>query len=228
MSKKIEKLEALLKMMNESLTKEDFTNAFKALTTFIKNVRDGLDLRFNKLEAKINAKVSLLKDGKDGKDGADGKDGINGTKGDKGDKGEKGDSIQGLNGADGSPDTPEIIRDKLEVLEGDEELKLESIEKLKKRIDELEERPLGGKGGGGFSKAHLEMKMIDNETPSGTINGVTTDFTLANIPNPPESLQVFRGGALQSVTEDYTLSSKTLTFIIPPVVGEVLRVYYRK
>lgn len=92
------------------------------------------------------------------------------------------------------------------------------IEDLKKRIR---------RGGGGFSKIALEGKLIDDETPTGTINGTNKAFTLASTPNPTASLKVYRGGARQRVTEDYTLSGDTITFTVAPVTGEILLCDYR-
>lgn len=74
--------------------------------------------------------------------------------------------------------------------------------------------------------ASVVHKFMDDETPSGTINGVNQDFTLSKAP-VGGSLKVYRGGARQRITEDYTISGKTITFTIPPVVGEVLLCDYR-
>ena len=70
--------------------------------------------------------------------------------------------------------------------------------------------------------------IADNETPSGTINGSNTIFTLANTPSPTGSLQVFLNGAYQTPGgEDYTLSGVTITFVNAPLSGSILRVFYR-
>lgn len=102
------------------------------------------------------------KDGRDGVDGRDGKDGINGVNGRDGKDGRDGrngiDGKDGLNGKDGkdgkdgSPDMAEDIRNKLELLEGDERLDrkaikgLEDIEDFKKNVTKdiftLSQRPL--------------------------------------------------------------------------------------
>ena len=82
-------------------------------------------------------------------------------------------------------------------------------------------------GGGGFSKIHMEQKFIDDETPSGTVNGSNATFTLANVPNPPASVKVFVNGARMRVTDDYTLSSKTITFGTAPPSSSIILVDYR-
>lgn len=74
--------------------------------------------------------------------------------------------------------------------------------------------------------ASVIHKFIDDETPSGTKNGVNTTFYLAKAPIGG-SLKLFRGGARQRVTEDYTLSGKTITFLVAPEAGEVLTADYR-
>jgi hypothetical protein len=54
--------------------------------------------------------------------------------------------------------------------------------------------------------------FIDAETPAGTLNGVNTAFTLANAPNPPLSLELFRNGLLLDQGGDYTLAANNITF----------------
>ena len=120
----------------------------------------------------------------------------------------------------------EKVRDALERLEGEERLKIESIDGLKELLEELRQLPLGRKGGG-FSYIAMDRHIIDPYTPTGTQNGTNKDFGLTRTPNPPESLQVFRGGALQSLTEDYTLSDKTVSFLVAPAAGEILKVTHR-
>ena len=68
--------------------------------------------------------------------------------------------------------------------------------------------------------------FVDDETPSGTPNGVLTTFTLAKIPIDG-SLKLFVNGARMRVTEDYTLSSQTITFITAPPTGSILIADYR-
>ena len=192
----------------------------------------------------LNKVLETVK-GKDGKDGQDsmipgprglpgirgemGPTGLSGrdsmTPGSQGEKGEKGET--GIAGKDGSPDTPEQIRDKMESLQDEERLSISTIHKLEDRLDELESRPVGGKGGGGFSKIAMDFHIIDDETPSGTVNGTNTIFTLANVPNPTSSLKVYVNGQRMRITEDYTLSGGTITFIIAPPSTSILLCDYR-
>lgn len=67
----------------------------------------------------------------------------------------------------------------------------------------------------------------NNETPSGTINGSNTVFTLAHTPSPAASLKLYLNGAFQTAGgEDYTLATATITFINAPLTGGVLRCFY--
>lgn len=99
------------------------------------------------------------------------------------------------------------------------------LEEIKKELAELKSR--GRIGGGGFSKIAMEGKFVDDETPSGTVNGTNKVFTIANIPNPPTSVKVYVGGVRMRVTEDYTLSGKTITFVSAPETNSKILVDYR-
>ena len=89
---------------------------------------------------------------------------------------------------------------------------------VKDAIDELDA------GGGGSGPT-----FVDLETPGGTIDGVNDIFTLANVPNPLGSLQLYRNGNLQSPVDDFNLSGITITFVngaIPSLIS-ILRASYR-
>ena len=63
---------------------------------------------------------------------------------------------------------------------------------------------------------------------SGEIDGVNKTFILSVAPDPAISLFIILNGALQTISEDYTLSSLTITFISAPPEGSVLRAFFRK
>lgn len=69
--------------------------------------------------------------------------------------------------------------------------------------------------------------FVFNETPSGTINGSNTAFTLANTPTAG-TVSVYLNGLLQTVSDDYTISGSTITYTAAPIAGDVLRVTYLK
>jgi hypothetical protein len=88
----------------------------------------------------------------------------------------------------------------------------------------LQEIGAGGIGGGGGGTV-IEW----NETPAGTINGVNDTFTLAEEPDPADSLSLFKNGVLQDAGVDYTLVTDTVTFAAGsiPLTGDVLLASYQ-
>ncbi len=75
----------------------------------------------------------------------------------------------------------------------------------------------------------VSTTFIDAEVPAGAVNGSNTAFTLANVPNPPSSLALFRNGLLQRQGGDYTLISNAITFVAGavPQTSDVLAAFYR-
>lgn len=71
--------------------------------------------------------------------------------------------------------------------------------------------------------------FVDQQTPSGTVNGVNTTFTLSQTPSPTASLYVYRNGVLQTPGVDYTLSGDVITFMsgFIPQTNDVLLCSYR-
>ena len=78
--------------------------------------------------------------------------------------------------------------------------------------------------GSGFLKYGA---LIQNETPSGTINGVNAGFTLANA---PQWLQLFLNGVVleAGAGNDYTITGSSITMLLIPATGDKLRAYYSK
>jgi hypothetical protein len=71
--------------------------------------------------------------------------------------------------------------------------------------------------------------FIDDEIPSGVINGSNAIFTITTVPSPATSLHVFRNGLLMKLGYDYTLSGTTITFVTGaiPQSGDTLIATYR-
>lgn len=71
--------------------------------------------------------------------------------------------------------------------------------------------------------------FVDSETPAGAVDGSNTVYSLANIPNPPESLLLYRNGLLMKSGLDYSASGITITFVAgaTPQTGDVLLASYR-
>lgn len=74
----------------------------------------------------------------------------------------------------------------------------------------------------------LSGNFADNEIPTGTINGVTTAFTLAHTPNPALSLNCFNNGVQQRAAgADFTLATATVTYGVAPPTGTTIVCSYR-
>jgi len=71
--------------------------------------------------------------------------------------------------------------------------------------------------------------FVVRETPTGSVNGVNTSFTLANTPIAGTE-QVFLNGLLQEpgAGNDYTISGATITYLTAPLTNDRLRVSYYK
>lgn len=74
----------------------------------------------------------------------------------------------------------------------------------------------------------LTVSFADDETPTGSINGSNTSFTLAHTPNPSASLLLFKNGQkLEPGGADYSLSTNTITATVAPKTGDTLTASYR-
>jgi hypothetical protein len=71
--------------------------------------------------------------------------------------------------------------------------------------------------------------FIDAEVPSGAVNGSNSSFSLANVPSPGASLELFRNGLLMDQGGDYTLTNNSVNFLAGsvPQSGDVLLASYR-
>lgn len=69
---------------------------------------------------------------------------------------------------------------------------------------------------------------VTREIPTGSINGVNTTFTLANVPTL-NSEQVYLNGLLQDTRGiDYSISGAIITFLVPPQTGDRVLVTYQR
>jgi hypothetical protein len=245
---RLKKLQDLLKIASEGLTREEFLKSFQAAIDLILKVEKKQDDKFQKtlddlktqieelansnesdfttLKADFQKKINLaLNDQAAGmnlirdkvrkiKEGKDGKDGINGLNGS--------DGSPGAPGRDGSPDTAEDIVSKLESLTGQNRLDVSAIKGLEDRLKLIKPTPQTG-----FNYGALDLHLIDDETPTGTPNGVLRAFVLSRAPSPIGSLKVYVNGQRMRKTEDYTFSGSTITFNTAPPTGSVILVDYR-
>ena len=69
-----------------------------------------------------------------------------------------------------------------------------------------------------------DENSISNETPTGTVDGTNTDFTLAN--NPTET-EVYLNGIRQKKATTYTVMEDVITFSEAPYAGDEIIVDYK-
>lgn len=151
--------------------------------------------------------------GETGPEGRPGKDGVNGLDGKNGKDGEPG--LDGLNGKDGfdgkdgSPDMAEDIRNKLELLEGDERLKIEAIKNLREELDKLHksiiavrQAPIVSGGGKGHIRPYDLSSQLDGSTKTFNLpaNWTVISVVSASFPN-----------AFRPII-DYTFTPTSITF----------------
>lgn len=77
---------------------------------------------------------------------------------------------------------------------------------------------------GGLSASNF----VHNETPSGSINGSNTGFTLANTPTAGTVQLILNGIELLAGGNDYSISGTSITMTTAPLTGEWLRTHYLK
>lgn len=76
--------------------------------------------------------------------------------------------------------------------------------------------------------AILSGTFSDSETPTGSINGSNTTFTLGHTPSPAGSLSCYENGVQQRAGgADFTLATATITYGTAPPTGATLICYYR-
>lgn len=80
---------------------------------------------------------------------------------------------------------------------------------------------------GAGNVSYSALPSFAQETPSGTINGSNTAFTLAHTPVSSTSVVVWLDGVLLLQGVDYTISGSSITATgIVPATGQSLRAYY--
>lgn len=75
--------------------------------------------------------------------------------------------------------------------------------------------------------ADLLKKFFVDETPTGTVNGSNTTFTLSQTPfDSNDTVQVYLDGIKRNRTTEWSLSGTTITFVTAPALGQDVRVNY--
>lgn len=162
---------------------------------------------------------------KDGAPGRPGKDGVS-IKGEPGTPADEARIVQEVLSKLPPPPflEPLTVRDKLETLPEGEKLSIQAIQDLSKILEEMRQAASSKSSASLISK---RIRFIDDETPSGAVNGVNKIFTLTSKFPEAGSLKVYVNGSRMRVTEDYTLSNRTITFITAPPTTSIVLCDYR-
>lgn len=236
-------VDAFIKLLKDLPSRKEFVESFKNVVERVKSFESKLtsdfqnlvstinkkaDDSFKRLEDRVNKELKGV-DGKDGKNGKDGRDGVNGATGPKGDTGPQGaQGISGKDGRDGSPDDAFDTRNKLELLDGEERLKLEAIrglEDLIKDIKELKARPSGGPG-------RSLLQLYVNGAKKGAVQylNITGSGVSYSSASGRNDVTITGGtGSLAVLTATGTVddSNKTFTFATEPTLVMVNGAAYR-
>jgi len=70
--------------------------------------------------------------------------------------------------------------------------------------------------------------FFEQELPSGLTNGVNDTFTLTFSPRSSSSVVLTLDGLILAQGVDYTITDKTITFVTPPVLGQIIYALYIK
>jgi hypothetical protein len=71
--------------------------------------------------------------------------------------------------------------------------------------------------------------FVDNDAPTGLVDGANTSFALSGVPNPAGSLSLYRNGVLLKVGQDFALNGNNVQFVAAavPQPGDTLLASYR-
>ena len=221
----IERVQKVLDVISDSLTRKEFVAAFEKVVRLVLKIErqivqtaDALEQKFNSLKtsvtaeihARVDAKLATVRNGIDGSAGAQGEPGSEGPLG-----------PQGEPGRDGSPDMAEDIRNKLELLDGDERLDQKAIkgllEDMEKLRAEIRSKPA--------LRAGRKSVFVKRHNLTSQVDGSTKTFTL-----PSDTLEVLGVWGTQfpinfNPGTDWTFSGRTLTLtdeVAAPQTGQTL------
>lgn len=73
----------------------------------------------------------------------------------------------------------------------------------------------------------LLSRFIDDEVPTGSVNGSNVNFTLSQTPSPAASLNLFLNGIRLRRGVDYTLTGNAVAYAVAPESGDNHYAFYR-
>ncbi len=215
--KKLARLGNMVKILDESLTKEEFIKAFSTILDFIKKLSEKnaqefafIRQKFDELSKKLVDSAiedfdKLKKQTQDDfqklskklddkivsiKDGQDGKDAVV----DIPKIALEASKIASEAVQKQIPTTPQVIENILaqgdKIVEG-LDLRIDDIKNLKKELDEIRKIKTQARiFGGGFNLGAMQLHILSWTEATGTPNDVLTDFVIGHSPNPISSLEV--------------------------------------
>lgn len=93
----------------------------------------------------------------------------------------------------------------------------ENIGTMSQRLEEIEKRPLSVAGG--YTPL---VRVLYNQTFPETPNGVRTTFSLIKEPKNANGVAIFQNRTRCHLTEDFTISGRTVTFTVAPITDDKL------
>jgi hypothetical protein len=238
-TQKLNKLKELMKLLDESLTKADFTAAFSAVMKQILTLEQNLIKKIDiKTQSATDTLAELKKEYKDtiAKIKEENQSSFSNMKrwaisqvNELFIKYQLKEKLAVLdermaNIKDGDvlakipapiPETADQILEKITGL-----IEIGDIKGLKEALEEVKSRRVYG-GGGGFSKIAMDFHIIDGEVVAGS----GTTFTLAHTPSPATSLKLYGRGQRLRLTTDFTLSGLVITTIDSWSAGDIISDY---
>jgi hypothetical protein len=77
--------------------------------------------------------------------------------------------------------------------------------------------------------AKFFQNFFEQETPTGTVDGANTSFTLSATPVYDKALFVYQNGLIQRQGTDYTISGTSISFTDAPNSGtRIYAIYFKR
>ena len=235
---KLKKLEDLLALVDtDHITNQQFNDAIDELIAIVAATKKYTEEQIEEVRTLAKEEIedlrafdvkrwkSIFDRASKLKDGDKGDQGPVGEKGDKGEPGQDGaPGAPGAPGKDGSPDMAEDIRNKLELLDGDERLKIEAIKDLREELDKIKKQTTKFGGGTmGLSVGHWARHE------AFTMDGIATSVSLTEggVGAAGTACIVRYQGQTLDMTSQYTVNGNKITLVgFTPEAGTIISVTY--